>query len=68
MEPSKDKGWWVCTDKLNKIVVRFEHKKFNETQQVAELEDFDEISALKLATTMREISDWLVKYHRDKVE
>lgn len=60
---TQQQGWWVLTDKENGIVIRFEENKFNDTQQVTNLEDFTEEQLLRLPTIMREIGDWLATHH-----
>ena len=67
IQPSEKKNHWVVTDQENKVVIVFENKKFNETQNVVNLEDMPVSEMLKLATINREIADWLVSYHREKV-
>lgn len=63
----EQENWWVFTDTENQIVVRFENKRFNETQQVTMLEDVDTPNPLVIARMMREIGDYLATNHRDKV-
>lgn len=67
---TRQEGWWVCTDKENNIVCRFEEHKFNETQEFTML-DGDKYStiaeALAQARYIREMSDWLRENHYDKV-
>lgn len=63
-------NWWVCTDKAHGIVCRFEHKKFNDTQKITFLygDKFStEKEALACATYLREMADWLLENHKDKV-
>lgn len=66
LQPSQEQGFWVATDKEHGIVIKFEEHKFNDTQKVTLLDgntfkSADE--ALKVATYMRELSDWLAKEH-----
>lgn len=62
-------NWWFCTDKINGIVIKFNHKMFNTTQKVTTLEDFDndKISVTDIARILREMADWLVKNHPEKI-
>lgn len=60
-------NWWVLADTENQIVVRFENKRFNQTQQVTMLEDVETPNPLVIARMMREIGDYLALNHRDKV-
>jgi DNA-binding XRE family transcriptional regulator len=64
LQKSSDRpNHYVVTDKVNGIVVIFEQHRFNETQQVTFLEDAPNPDALRLATIMREIGDWVGKYY-----
>ena len=56
---------WVLTDKCNGIVVTFEDGLFNETQKVTLLDD-THLTANVLAKVMRELSEWVVRYHSSK--
>ena len=56
---------WVLTDTTNKIVVTFEDGLFNETQKVTMLDD-SKRTANELAKVMRELSEWVVRYHGSK--
>lgn len=69
LQESKDLNWWICTDKINGIVIKFKHKMFNESQEVTTLEELDvnDISVSEVATIMREIGDWLNKNHSGKL-
>lgn len=62
LQPSKDEGWCVATDKVNGIVVRFQEGLFNQTAKVTMLDD-KEPSAIDSATALRELSEWLAVYH-----
>lgn len=70
LQPSQDQGFWVATDTVNGIVIKFEHQKFNETQKTTLLngETFKTAEeALAVATYMREIADWLRENHYTKI-
>lgn len=66
MQESSTPGWWVLTDTENKVVIRFEQHKFNATQQVTMLEECS-LSAQQIARVLREMGDWAVRHHSDKV-
>ena len=56
----------VCTDTENMITCTFENKKFNDTQDFKFIEDQKpDVSILSKA--MREMGDWLVQNHSDKI-
>jgi hypothetical protein len=56
---------WVLTDKENGVIITFEDGKFNETQKVTLLDD-TRLTANELAKVMREMGEWVVKYHSSK--
>ena len=61
---------WVCTDKLHNIVCVFENHKYNDTQKFTLLDGDtfkSDTEALKVATYLREMADWLRDNHYDKV-
>ena len=70
LQRSATPGWWVATDKENNIVVQFEHGKYNDTQKVTLLngDTFkSEAEAMKVATYLRELADWLREEHYEKL-
>lgn len=56
---------WVLTDKENGVIITFEDGKFNETQKVTLLDD-THLTANDLAKVMREMGEWVVRYHSSK--
>lgn len=56
---------WVLTDKGNGIVVTFEDGAFNNTQKVTMLDD-TQLTTNELAKAMRELGEWVVRYHSSK--
>lgn len=64
LQKSKDTGWWVVTDKINKIVVKFRQNEFNSTAFVTPLYDLPDES-VEVATILREIGEFLATYHKD---
>lgn len=66
----RQQGWLVCTDLEHNIVCRFQEHNYNDTQQFTLLDGdkFDsEHEALRYATYLREMADWLRDNHYDKV-
>lgn len=51
LQESENKSFWVCTDTKNKIVVVFENGKFNETQKMTALDDFNPKILCKFRST-----------------
>lgn len=66
IEKSVQANKWVCTDVENGIVCVFEDRKFNDTQKITMLEDMQP-NPLMLAKVMREMAEWLVGNHPEKV-
>lgn len=66
LQESSTPGYWVFTDTEYKIVITFKEHEYNDTQKVTVLED-GETNPLVLARIMREMSDWLLRHHVDKV-
>lgn len=67
LEKSKDNvGWWVLSDRLNLVVIRFKERQFNETQRVSFLSDEMERhpDVREIPRILREMADWLVIRHR----
>lgn len=67
LEATKDGTGWVCADKKNLYVTIWQHKKFNTTQKIELLEDFEKLNVMYLARWGNEMSGWLSKNHPDKV-
>ena len=67
IQPSTSPDVWVCTDKENGLVCRFEAHKFNDTQKFTFLEDIEHPDALTIARIVREMGDWLRSNHYDKI-
>ena len=65
LQKSKHPLVWVLTDKCNGIVVTFEDGRFNKTQKVTMLDD-TRLTSNELATAMRELGEWVVRYHSSK--
>ena len=65
LQKSTHPNKWVLTDTTNKIVVTFEDGAFNSTQKVTLLDD-TRLTSNELAKAMREIGEWVVKYHSSK--
>ena len=64
---ANNENYWVLSDTINNIVIRFEQGLFNETQKVSLLNDnvVTEHTPIDLARIMREMGDYIVKYHGD---
>lgn len=58
-------NWYVVTDKINNVVIQFERGKYNTTSKVTPLDDTTNISAIDMATIIREIGEYIYKYHKD---
>lgn len=67
LQPSKKENHFICTDTENKIICVFENKKFNSTRKMTMLEDFNPDNFMKFARYMREMGDWLMQHHKEKL-
>lgn len=68
LQPSQDNGYWVATDTEHGIVLKFREHYLNADQKVTLLngETFATVEeATRVATYLRELSDWLVANHRE---
>ena len=63
-------NWFVATDTIAGIVVKFEKGKFNETQKATMLEDlnFHRGTPTRLATAMKDLTEWLINNHSDVLQ
>lgn len=66
LQKSTQPNKWVLTDTENGVVITFENGKFNDTQKVTLLEDTNK-TAEELAKILREMGEWAVKHHADKL-
>ena len=58
---------WVCSDTENGIVCIFENAKFDDTQEVTLLNDVKGLDTYAIPRLMREMNDWLINNHHDKI-
>lgn len=71
LQKSKEQNnWYVATDTIAGIVVKFEKGKFNETQKTTMLEDlnFHRGTPTRLATAMKDLTEWLINNHSDVLQ
>ena len=65
LQPSKDEGWWVLTDKAHQIVCKFHEGQFNQSQTFTRLFDSTDLDELEFATIMRQFGDYLQTFHKE---
>lgn len=66
LQPSREQGSWVATDKAHGIVITFREHQFNETQKVSLLggDSFSSMDqAMRMPVYLREMADWLREAH-----
>lgn len=68
LQPSQDlPQWWVLTDVIEGVVIRFAEHQFNETQRISILDEsdlqHDPDAANKIAHILQEMSDWMYRCH-----
>ncbi len=67
LQPSTDPDKWICTDKLNGIVTTWQTGLFNSTQVITYLNDVAKPDVMTIARQQRQLADWLIKYHKEKI-
>jgi hypothetical protein len=67
IQDSEKPNHFVLTDQTNGTVIVFEKGAFNETQKVTTLNETDPDDFMKIARQMREVGEWLVNHHKDKI-
>lgn len=66
IQKSTQPNKWVLTDTENSVVITFEEGKFNTSQKVTLLENTNK-TAEELAKILKEMGEWAVKHHADKL-
>ena len=67
LQPSKEEGWYVLTDTELLITLRFRAGDFNGSQKVTHLDDSRITNPMDIATSLRLMGDWMVKYHKELI-
>lgn len=70
LQPSQEPGFWVATDQEHGLMVTFKEHQFSQTHHPTHLngEVFSSVDeALKYATYMSELDDWLKVNHKNIV-
>lgn len=63
---SEQNDYYICTDTHYLVVCKFKHKKFNDTQKIEIITDIAP-DAILISRILREMADWLYKYHYNKI-
>lgn len=56
---------WTVKDEHTGVSIEFREGLFNESQEVNVPKEAQSLSAIELATVMREIGDWIAQEHSD---
>ena len=67
LQPSKEPGWYVLTDEQLLITLRFRAGDFNGSQQVTMIDESRVKDPMDIATSLRLMGDWMLKYHKDLI-
>jgi hypothetical protein len=67
IQESEKANHYVVTDQTNGIVIVFEKGKYNETQKVTNLKNTDPNDFMLQARQMREVGEWLMNFHKEKL-
>lgn len=65
---AQDENKLIATDTINDVVMKFQAHAYNTTQEVHVINESDFVGvdgALRLATCLRELSEWLYQEHRE---
>ena len=65
---AQDENKLIATDTINDVVMKFQAHAYNTTQEVHVIDESDFAcvdGALRLATCLRELSEWLYQEHRE---
>lgn len=65
LQPSKDEGWYILTDKKKQIVIKFKKGDFDNTQKATILFDKGIYTAAELAAAKEEMRHYLMEHHKD---
>lgn len=60
-------GWYVVADLENRIKVEFKKGHYNDMQKVETFKESKEPDALKIATALREIGEFMNNYFKDLI-
>ena len=67
LQPSKEEGWYVLTDKELLITLRFRAGDFNGSQKVTHLDDSRITNPMDIATSLRLMGDYMQEYHKELI-
>lgn len=67
LQPSKEPGWYVLTDEELLITLRFRAGDYNGSQQVKMIDESRVKDPMDIATSLRLMGDWMLKYHKELV-
>lgn len=67
LQPSKDNGWYVCTDLRRKVVLKFKKGDFVNSQKATILFDNGMFNKSELSAAKQDIENYLKAYHADKI-
>lgn len=67
LQKSKDNGYWVITDTIRNIVVKFKEHEFNNTQKCTYLYNTKNINAVEFASALREIGEYLMLNYSNNI-
>ena len=67
LQPSKEEGWYVLTDRELLIMLRFRAGDYNGSQQVKMIDESRVKDPMDIATSLRLMGDWMQKYHKELI-
>ena len=67
LQPSKEEGWYVLTDRELLIMLRFRAGDYNGSQQVKMIDESRVKDPMEIATSLRLMGDWMLMYHKELI-
>ena len=67
LQPSKEEGWYVLTDEQLLITLRFRAGDYNGSQNVKMIDESRVKDPMDIATSLRLMGDWILKYHKELI-
>ena len=67
LQPSKEEGWYVLTDEQLLITLRFRAGDYNGSQNVKMIDESRVKDPMDIATSLRLMGDWMLKYHKELI-
>lgn len=64
LQPCEEPGWWIVTGMETMVCIRFKEKDFEHTHKITSIEE-ERCDALDTATSLRMLSEYLHRFHKE---